>query len=120
MKEVRELKRLNTELQLLRADIEAAKLQATNYKEKYEKLLKTEESLKNKIANLKKDKKLKVSEHALLRYCERVLGIDLKEIESEILSDDVINLVEKLGGNGQYPNRDYKVVMKDFTVTTIL
>lgn len=30
-----------------------------------------------------------VTEHAVLRYIERVLGVDLKEIEAYILTDDI-------------------------------
>mgnify|MGYP006885815035 CR=1 FL=1 len=120
MKESRELKRLNTLLNLTSQDAEAAKLQLTNAKDKYDKLLKEQQRLESQIANLKRDKKLIVTEHALLRYCERVLGINLKEVEAEILSPEIIELVEKLGGTGQYPNRDFKVVIKDFVITTVL
>lgn len=120
MRESRELKRLNTLLNLTAQDVEAAKLQLTNAKDKYDKLLKEQQRLESQIANLKRNKKLIVTEHALLRYCERVLGINLKEVEAEILSPEIIELVEKLGGTGQYPNRDFKVVIKNFVITTVL
>lgn len=29
-------------------------------------------------------------------------------------------MVNALGGNGKYPNKDFSVVMKDFTVTTVV
>ena len=63
-----------------------------------------------------------VSEHALLRYCERVLNIDLEEAKQAILSDSVVDLMAKLGNNnGEYPVKEggFKIVVKNKTVVTI-
>jgi len=67
------------------------------------------------------NKRLGISEHALLRYFERVKGFDLKEIKCEILSDPVVALVDKLGPSGSFPNSNgYRVVIKNNVVVTII
>ena len=78
------------------------------------------EDLKKQINSVNKNGELKVSEHAIVRYLERVRGVDIAEIENEILNDSVVSYVSKLGGNGKFPNGGYQVVIKDFTVTTIV
>jgi len=55
-----------------------------------------------------------------MRYFERVKGFNIIDIEKEILTDEVLDLVDKLGGTGGYPNKDFKVLMKNFTVTTVV
>lgn len=60
-----------------------------------------------------------VSEHAILRYVERVLKIDIKTIETEILSTEVINAIETLH-SGKIPFKDgMTLVVKDKTIVTI-
>jgi hypothetical protein len=62
---------------------------------------------------------LKVSEHAIVRYFERVLGSDIGLIEKKILTDEVVALVEKLGGTGTFNCDGFSVVIKNYTVVTI-
>ncbi len=62
---------------------------------------------------------LMVSDHAMVRFFERVLGYDIGKIKSEILSDQVKTLVDKLGC-GKFPNGKYHVVVKDKVVRTII
>ena len=76
--------------------------------------------MKKELNELKKNKKMIVSEHAILRYLERTLGLDLKVIENEILTDDVVKQYKVLG-NGKYPmGNGYKAVIKDNVVLTIV
>lgn len=59
-----------------------------------------------------------VSEHALLRYVERVLGIDLEAIKRSILSEKVRGYIKQLP-SGKFPGDGFRVVVKNRTVTTI-
>lgn len=61
----------------------------------------------------------KVSDHAMLRYFERVLGFDLRQIEAEILCEELKKMTDTLGKSGKFPVKDFKVVMKNNTITTI-
>jgi len=64
---------------------------------------------------------IKVSEHAVLRYVERVLKVDTDAIRNALLPDKVKEQALRLG-SGTYPisNGILKIVIKDNVVTTCL
>lgn len=77
--------------------------------------------LQAEISALDSNNELKVSDHAMLRYLERVLEIDLKQIEKYILSDNLVNMINKLGNSGKFPHENgFQVVLKNNIVTTII
>jgi len=57
-----------------------------------------------------------ITDHALIRYLERKLGLDMDVIRAEILTDDLIAAAATLGGKCTYG----KFVIKDNTVVTVL
>ena len=79
MKEVRTLKHLQTMLTLHTEKMEQSKLEVKLKQKEFSEQIKIVDDLKNQIANLKSSStNLKVSEHALLRYFERIaLGRDM-------------------------------------------
>ena len=87
-----------------------------------ERLSVAERNLKNTEEELKKLKtgnKIIVSEHAVLRYLERTMELDLKAVENEILSEEVVSQYKTLG-NGKSPvSNGCKAVIKDNVVLTI-
>lgn len=117
------LKQFTTQLSKAQSELAAKQQEIAGKKREIvakEKLIK---ELKVKISNLKDDKNVIVSEHAILRYFERVLGFDLAEIQSKILTDSVQDLIGKLGSNsGQYPVKEggFSVVLKEKTIVTII
>lgn len=60
-----------------------------------------------------------VSEHAMLRYIERVMGINLECVQNEILTDQRKALIKQLG-SGRYQMGDHTIVVKDNIVVSIL
>jgi hypothetical protein len=76
--------------------------------------------LKEQIFKMNNKKSIKVSEHAILRYLERISGLEIDNIEKLILNDEVLDMINKLGGNGAYPTNEFKVVLKNYVVTTII
>lgn len=120
MKEARKIKGLKSQLKILQGDAEALKIEVANKQREYNNKLNLIKNLKDQIETFESDKNIKVSEHAIVRYFERVKGFNISEIEKEILTDEVLNLVDKLGGTGGYPNKDFKVLMKNYTVTTVV
>lgn len=62
-----------------------------------------------------------VTEHALLRYVERVLGVDLEEIKKKILPPATEAAVKRFKG-GTFPveGTDFKVRAKNGAIVTIL
>lgn len=61
-----------------------------------------------------------VTEHAMLRYLERVKGVDLAEIEAEILNKDTLKLIEKFGHTGVYSVNGCKIKLVNNAVVTII
>lgn len=59
-----------------------------------------------------------VSDHAVLRYLERVRGINIQAIRNEILTPQRVELMalgcKTIKGNG------YELVIKNYTVITVL
>ena len=80
------------------------------------------EKIKNQINNIEQEikglklKDLIVSEHALIRYLERVNGIDMEEIREKILSPLVRAAMSQ--GDGKVKG-NYTVVFQNRVVVTI-
>lgn len=115
-----EIKALKSRIKKLCADIA---LETQTVAEQQKQLHRQQTNLSNLKDQLEaleeKNKELSVTEHAIVRYFERVLGFDLEEIESKILTPTVCGLHEKLG-NGKIPLSDgCRVVIKNNTVVTI-
>lgn len=119
MKEVRKIKGLKSQLKIIEGDAEALKVEVANKQREYSIKKRQIQALRDEIERFEKNQEIKVSEHAIVRYFERVKGYDILEIENEILNEDVLKLIKKLGGNGSYPNKNFSVLIRDFTVTTI-
>lgn len=83
----------------------------------YNGMIKTFEK---QVHSLRTPAQPKVSEHAFLRYFQRVEGYDLNEIRNKILPTDTLKIIDVLGKSGIYPVENFKVVLKDNTVVTIL
>ena len=87
------------------------------------KLIQVQKQYEDKLQEfktLKSEQRISITEHAIVRYVERILKLDLKEIQSVILSAQVRELVSKCGGNGTFPNEHgFSVIIKDYTVVTI-
>lgn len=61
-----------------------------------------------------------VSEHALLRYLERKLGIDLEEVKKEILTDETAERIKQFG-SGRFPIGDgMRAVVKQNVVVSVV
>jgi chromosome segregation ATPase len=60
-----------------------------------------------------------VTEHAVLRYAERVLGVDTEDIKSRILTQDLAGKIKSLG-SGKYPIGDgRRAVVKGNVIVSI-
>lgn len=92
-----QLKQSVTAKQIMEAKGKCGKLRAT---------------LRSKTANLV------VSEHAMLRYLERVELVDLQEIAALVLPEDKKETIKTLG-SGKYPINDHRVVVVDNVVVTV-
>jgi len=117
------LKELETQVSKLRGEIQGLEFNITSNQLELKNKTERINELRRQMSKFTNPKTLQVSEHAMLRYVERVLKINLEEVKNNILTADVISMVEKLGGSGTYPNNLqsslFSVVLKDNMVVTI-
>lgn len=66
-----------------------------------------------------------VSDHAIVRYLERVVGVDIAALRRDILTTSIANMANRTGGSGTFANAEdrdspFRVVVHDFNVVTVL
>ena len=120
MKEAQQIKGLKTQLNKALSEFESIKIEIANRKKEKELKNSTIQSLKSRIKNLESNGKIIVTEHAIIRYFERVLGVDIAEVESQILTDEVVSFINSMGENGTYPNKEFKVIVKNNAIITVV
>ena len=119
IKKSHELKGLQSRLAKKEAELTSLKEEKIDINTKVNVCSREMHSLKERIGKIGKQKNIIVSEHAILRYIERVCGLDIEQYRSDILSVSLINSVEALG-NGKHPNpKGFTAVVKDNVVVTI-
>ena len=119
LKQKEELKKLQSLLVKQKSEIELIRRERQLIDERLSiaerNLRKTEDELKK----MKTGNKIIVSEHAVLRYLQRIMELDLKAVENEILTDETLKQYRTLG-NGKYPiSNGCKAVIKDNVVITV-
>ena len=83
-------------------------------------------SLEGKIANMTAEiaafkgaaREPMVTEHAYLRYFERVCGFDLEAIRQAMLDEQTLALI-RFQPSGKFPKDGYRLVVKDGDVVTV-
>ncbi|MFX1499394.1 MAG: hypothetical protein ACFFDH_00355 [Promethearchaeota archaeon] len=62
---------------------------------------------------------VEVTDHALIRYMERIKGIDVEKIRSEIVSDLTEKQI-KFFGKGLFKEKTHKLRVENYKVITVL
>ena len=99
-----EIKNYNLQLQNIHLDITTKQQQIQKYQEELKKL--------------KTSNDIIISEHAILRYIERVMKIDMVKLANEIMSDQFKKSITTLG-NGTYPYKNHLIKVVDNVVVTV-
>ncbi len=118
MKEVREIKKVKSKIRRASEEAKDLKSNVKLWQQMYSLKISEIQSLSQKLKDMNKGD-IKITEHAMLRYVERVLGIDIEQIEKSILEELNLETIEKLG-NGTYPVRDFNVVIKENFIITVI
>ncbi len=121
IKQRTEHKRLTVLLEKLEGEMEALKMQKNSISQEIQAKNTQVMKVRSELKKLNKaSDNIIISEHAILRYLERVKKIDIELLSGEILTPKVIEAYDKLG-DGKYPiNNQYKVVIKDNVVLTVI
>jgi hypothetical protein len=121
VKNTASVKQLNTTISKLGGEIEQEEFEL----QERIKLLEGKKNLKKKLG--KKAKKIRIplkpclSDHSIVRYFERVKGVNMEDLKNEIISSKIREFMVTLGHSGTFPNElGYSVVMKDNTCVTVI
>ena len=64
---------------------------------------------------------MKITDHAIVRYLQRVKGVDIDALKKEIVPNDVRKQIEELGGGGSFPVANSHILkLVGFKVTTVI
>lgn len=114
------INQLNSQFKILVIEADNLRINIANQQRELAIKMKAISEIERKINQIKRKDKVKITDHAIVRYLERVKGINIKDIENEIITPNVAVMINTLGGSGKYPNGEFKVVMKDYDVVTII
>lgn len=74
----------------------------------------------SKANNNANDEQIVVTDHAVLRYLERVHGMDIEAIRNNLVSRRMKSKISKLKGTGEWVlSNGYRYVFQDYKLTTI-
>lgn len=106
------------------------KIQNSTYQQTIEENLKSIMDHENEIyrqerllESLKREQKKTIlfTDHAIVRYLERVSGADLRVIQDDIIDEATKTLIHNFYGTGTFPHKSgCKIVVQDYRVVTIL
>ena len=121
MNDERVLKGLRTQLNNMNSDMELMDVNIRQLQKELSLKREAAKKIKSEMDKYSVSNKPRISEHAIVRYFERVLGYDISDIENKMLSDDVLKQMKILGTSGKFPvDNRFKIVLKDNVVTTVL
>lgn len=114
-----ELKQLRTRISKQRAESEVLKDEVRDAQRKASESRRKLSGLEDQLREAQ-NTELIVTEHAILRYLERVVGLNLDEVKNKILTDTIRAQTKALGRSGRFPNDGFKVIMENGAVTTVI
>lgn len=116
-----QLKQLQTRKYKLEIEVKELEREASESQKACSKARNKLDNIKKEISLLK-EKEVIVTEHAVIRYLERVMGLDIDQVKKEILTTNLkCQLAMLNNGNGKYPiGNGCKAVIKDNTVVSVV
>jgi hypothetical protein len=123
------IKELETQIKLSKNHLNSLKDEQAGLSRQINDILKCIRKNETAIASFKsntiENDSIIITEHAILRYLERVKGLDISEIKKEIVDNKLFRKIKALG-SGYYPqisqenNIQFRVRVKENAVVTIL
>lgn len=115
------LKQLKTRSEELAIELEIVKKRLSEAGKEYQEKLNRKKSVDAAIESLEQEDVVTISDHAILRYLERVEGIDIETIREKLLTSSAIDIYHKLdNNNGTYPSGDgYSLVIRNNNIITV-
>jgi len=115
------LKQLSSRLNEARSELEAERLRQREINAKVGSLESRIHKLQEQIKIYTQGEKgLTITEHAIIRYLERVIGLNIEELKNKIVPSDVLEKIKSLGGSGSFPVEGCTLKVKGYTVVSIV
>lgn len=117
----KELNKLIEESDALQAELLMLKDQRNTIKNKSQSVIDKLKRVDESIQKIRlSQEEIIISDHALIRYLERVEGMDIESIRQKIVTEKVSELINKLG-DGVFPVDDvFKITVNKKVITTVL
>ena len=71
------------------------------------------------LTELALSKSIIVTDHAIIKYLERIKSMNIEEIKGIILTPKLEEVI-MVTGDGEYPNGDFKLVVRNNAVITVI
>ena len=114
------IKNLQVMITKIKLEIDDLKTQQRSIGESMNKKLSMMHKYEEELQSIKeRAKDLILSEHAILRYLERVYKLDTNKLYEEIVTQELKHNYERLG-NGSYSVQDCMVKIVDNVIVTVL
>lgn len=113
-------KQIQTRITTLTEEIKLLENQENLIAREKQGKLKSIKNLEKQLESADRKHKFTISEHAIIRYYQRVCKVDFKELEAIILTDDVKSFIESVGGNCRIPLDGFTIVVRNYLVVTVL
>lgn len=117
IKNQHELKGLETRRSILEVEIKNLEYTKRRIKEDINRKITELNIIRKKIKDFTVKEPI-VTEHAILRYLERVMGIDLRSIVDKILTRENKELI-RFSGNCTIEDGRYKYIVKNHSVVSV-
>ena len=114
-----EIKSINTQIKQLESNLNALNEDVKTKQKAASAMSNRVAALKEKLLHIQTHTSRPIiSEHALLRYLERVKGVDMEELKNEILDNNTVSQI-KFAGSCSIKKENYTLVVKNNTILTI-
>lgn len=121
IKDTNKLKYFEVKKTKLTSELELLKSEISNNQKTIAKINKDIQAIEEQINAIKtQNTELVFSEHSILRYIERVMGIDIEELKEKILTKDERRAILNLSKTMDYNKDDFIVKIKDNVIITVL
>ena len=61
-----------------------------------------------------------LTDHAYRRICQRVIGIEDKNVLQRVLTPEILKGLETFKGSGTFPFEHYSLVFKNYSLITVV
>ena len=120
LKKQQSIKNIKSQLVIAQTNRKDMMVRSAQLQRDVSKVDKHIERLESLVASYTNNSGAFVTEHAMVRYLERIMGADMVELKKTIMPDRIKAQIEKLGGTGSFPVGDFTVIVKNYAVTTVV